>query len=70
MPATELTAYRRVVRELFLRPNRPVVQTLRHTLGDGAGRLVSDVGVSHGARPTDLSIVDVVALYRRLRKVV
>lgn len=65
LPETDVMAYRRLVRELFLRPNRPVVQTLRYTLGERAGRLVSDVGVSHGARPTDLRIVDAVALYRR-----
>ena len=70
LPETELTAYRRLVRKLFVWPNRPVVQTLRHMFGDEAGRLVSDVGVSHRARPTDLRIVDAVAIYRRLRQVV
>jgi 23S rRNA (adenine-N6)-dimethyltransferase len=67
---TEVSAYRRLVRELFLRSNRPVVQTLRNTLGEEAKRLVSDVGVSHGARPTDLRVVDAVALFRRIEKVV
>lgn len=66
LPENEVTSYRRLVRELFLRPDRPVVHTLRHTLGETAKRLVSDVGVSHGARPTDLRIVDAVALYRRI----
>jgi 23S rRNA (adenine-N6)-dimethyltransferase len=70
LPAADVAAYRRLVRELFLRPNRPVVQTLRSILGEHAGRLVSDVGVSYRARATDLRIVDAVALFRRIQQVV
>jgi 23S rRNA (adenine-N6)-dimethyltransferase len=66
----ELTAYRRLIRELFTRPNQPVVHTLRSMLGAQAGRLVSDVGVSHRARVTDLRIMDAAALFRRIRQVV
>jgi 23S rRNA (adenine-N6)-dimethyltransferase len=68
--AAEVTAYRHLGRELFLRSNQPVVRTLRSTSGVVAGRLVSDVGVSHRARATDLRIVDAVALFRRIQQIV
>lgn len=66
LPETDVVTYRYFVRALYARANRPVVQTLRRTLGERAKRLVSDVGVSHGARPTDLRIADAVALYGRI----
>jgi 23S rRNA (adenine-N6)-dimethyltransferase len=68
LAATDVLAYRRLVRDLYSRPDRPVVQTLRHILGEKAKRLVSDVGMSHRARPTDLRILDAVALYRRISR--
>jgi 23S rRNA (adenine-N6)-dimethyltransferase len=68
LPATEASAYRRLVRDLFLRPNRPVVRTLRSTVGARAGRLLSDVGVSHRACATDLRMEDAVAVFRRIRR--
>lgn len=66
LPAADVAAYRRLLRELFRTPDRPVVQTLRHMLKEQAGRLVSDVGVSHRARATDLRIEDAAALFRRI----
>jgi 23S rRNA (adenine-N6)-dimethyltransferase len=68
LPTSDSAAYQQLVRRLFARPNRSVVQALRSNLGEQAGRLVSDVGVSHRARATDLRIVDAVALFRRIRK--
>jgi 23S rRNA (adenine-N6)-dimethyltransferase len=68
VPATELTAFRHLVRGLFRRPDRPVVQTLRSMVGSRAGRMTSDVGVSYRARPTDLRISDAVALFSRMSR--
>jgi 23S rRNA (adenine-N6)-dimethyltransferase len=67
LTATEVQPYRRVVRELFVEPSRPVVQGVKAMVGESAGRLVSDVGVSHRARVVDLRIADAVALFRRMR---
>jgi 23S rRNA (adenine-N6)-dimethyltransferase len=67
LPATDVQPYRRVVRELFVKPSRPVVQSVKAMVGEPAGRLVSDVGVSHRARVVDLRIADAVALFRRMR---
>ncbi len=55
-----------MVRELFVKPNRSVVQSVKAMVGEPAGRLVSDVGVSHRARSVDLRIADSVALFRRM----
>jgi hypothetical protein len=52
---------------LFVKPNRSVVQSVKAMVGEPAGRLVSDVGISHGARPIDLRIADAVALFRPMR---
>jgi 23S rRNA (adenine-N6)-dimethyltransferase len=68
LPTTDNKVYTGVVRELFRRPNRPVVLTLRARVGALAGRVVSDVGVSHRARPTDLRIADAVALFLRIKQ--
>jgi 23S rRNA (adenine-N6)-dimethyltransferase len=68
LPAAEVLAYRRVVRALFVKPNRTVVQSVKTMVGEPARRLVSDVGVSHRARATDLRIADTAALFRRLRR--
>jgi 23S rRNA (adenine-N6)-dimethyltransferase len=67
LPESERPAYRRMVRELFVKPNRSVVQSVKAMVGEPAGHLVSDVGVSHRARPVDLRIADAVALFRRMR---
>ncbi len=66
LPESEGAAYRRMVRELFVKPNRSVVQSVKAMVGEPAGRLVSDVGVSHRARSVDLRIADSVALFRRM----
>ena len=70
LPETEVTGYRRLVRQVFLTPSRPVVRSLRSMVGARAGRVVSDVGISHRARATDLRIEDAVALFRRIQQVV
>lgn len=67
LPESDALVYRRVVRELFVKPNRSVVQSVKAMVGEPAGRLVSDVGVSHRARAVDLHIADAVALFRRMR---
>jgi 23S rRNA (adenine-N6)-dimethyltransferase len=67
LPAIEVEAYRRLVRDLFMRPNRPVVQSVKAMMGEQTRRFVSDIGVSHRARATDLRIADAVALFRRIQ---
>jgi 23S rRNA (adenine-N6)-dimethyltransferase len=68
LPAGQSEPYERLLRQLFLSPDRPVVRSLRSVVGAHAGRVVSDVGLSHGARPTDLRVVDAAALFRRVRR--
>jgi 23S rRNA (adenine-N6)-dimethyltransferase len=67
LPAADVYAYRRVVRALFAGPDRRVVQNLKAIVGENARTLVSDVGLSHRARPVDLHITDAVRLFRRVR---
>jgi 23S rRNA (adenine-N6)-dimethyltransferase len=66
----ELDAYERLLRRLFLTPDRPVARSLRSVVGSQAGRVASDVGLSHRARPTDLRVPDAVRLFRRVRRAV
>jgi len=66
LPAIDVSAYRRVVRDCFMRPDLPLARGLKAIVGAEAGRLVSDVGLSHRARAVDLRVVDAVALFRRI----
>ena len=67
LPASEVLAYQRLIRVLYAKPNRPLVQSVKAMVGEPGGRLVSDIGISHRARAVDLRVADAVALFRRLR---
>jgi len=68
LPPGELEPFERLLRRLFLTSDRPVVRCLRSVVGSQAGRVASDVGLSHRARSTDLRVIDAVALFRRVRR--
>ncbi len=63
----ERKRYERFLRELFRHADRPLPHAFRGVIGQAAGRVVSDVGLSHQLRPIDLRVTQAVALFRRFR---
>jgi 23S rRNA (adenine-N6)-dimethyltransferase len=68
LPAHERDAYKRLLRQGFGRPNRPLKRELRGVLtSQEFKRLAADLGFDSAARATDLDVVQWTRLYRYVK---